>query len=89
MTEAVRRYCEKTGQRVPETTGELAAVIYQSLAKCYGETVGEIEQLTGEHYDTIHIVGGGAKAGYLNDIDCNAAGRRCWQGHLRQRQSEI
>ena len=76
MTEAVRRYCEKTGQRVPETTGELAAVIYQSLAKCYGETVGEIEQLTGEHYDTIHIVGGGANAGYLNRLTAMQAGRR-------------
>lgn len=80
MTEAVRRYCEKTGQRVPETTGELAAVIYQSLAKCYGETVGEIEQLTGEHYDTIHIVGGGANAGYLNRLTAMQAGRRVLAG---------
>lgn len=80
MTEAVRRYCEKTGQRVPETTGELAAVIYQSLAKCYGETVGEIEQLTGEHYDTIHIVGGGANAGYLNRLTAVQAGRRVLAG---------
>lgn len=80
MTEAVRRYCEKTGQRVPETAGELAAVIYQSLAKCYGETVGEIEQLTGEHYDTIHIVGGGANAGYLNRLTAMQAGRRVLAG---------
>lgn len=80
MTEAVRRYCEKTGQRVPETTGELAAVIYQSLAKCYGETVGEIEQLTGEHYDTIHIVGGGANAGYLNRLTAMQAGRQVLAG---------
>lgn len=80
MTEAVRRYCEKTSQRVPETTGELAAVIYQSLAKCYGETVGEIEQLTGEHYDTIHIVGGGANAGYLNRLTAMQAGRRVLAG---------
>ena len=80
MTEAVRRYCEKTGQRVPETTGELAAVIYQSLAKCYGETVGEIEQLTGEHYDIIHIVGGGANAGYLNRLTAMQAGRRVLAG---------
>lgn len=80
MTEAVRRYCEKTGQRVPETTGELVAVIYQSLAKCYGETVGEIEQLTGEHYDTIHIVGGGANAGYLNRLTAMQAGRRVLAG---------
>lgn len=80
MTEAVRRYCEESGQRVPETTGELAAVIYQSLAKCYGETVQEIEQLTGEHYDTIHIVGGGANADYLNRLTASQSGRRVQAG---------
>ena len=80
MTEAVRQYCEKSGQRVPETTGELAAVIYQSLAKCYGETVQEIEQLTGEHYDTIHIVGGGANADYLNRLTASQLGRRVLAG---------
>lgn len=80
MTEAVRQYCKKSGQRVPETTGELAAVIYQSLAKCYGETVQEIEQLTGEHYDTIHIVGGGANADYLNRLTASQSGRRVLAG---------
>ncbi len=80
MTEAVRQYCEKSGQRVPETTGELAAVIYQSLAKCYGKTVQEIEQLTGEHYDTIHIVGGGANADYLNRLTASQSGRRVLAG---------
>ena len=80
MTEAVRQYCEKSGQRVPETTGELAAVIYQSLAKCYGETVQEIEQLTGEHYDTIHIVGGGANADYLNRLTASQSGRQVLAG---------
>lgn len=80
MTEAVRQYCEKSGQRVSETTGELAAVIYQSLAKCYGETVQEIEQLTGEHYDTIHIVGGGANADYLNRLTASQSGRQVLAG---------
>lgn len=80
MTEAVRQYCEKSGQRVPETTGELAAVIYQSLAKCYGEIVQEIEQLTGEHYDTIHIVGGGANADYLNRLTASQSGRQVLAG---------
>lgn len=80
MTEAVRQYCEKSGQRVPETTGELAAVIYQSLAKCYGEIVQEIEQLTGEYYDTIHIVGGGANADYLNRLTASQSGRQVLAG---------
>ena len=31
MEEAVRDYCRSTGQEVPETIGEMASVIYQSL----------------------------------------------------------
>lgn len=66
MTEAVKAFCRITGQQVPETLGEVAAVIYNSLAKCYADTIKQIEGLTGKHYDTIHIIGGGSKADYLN-----------------------
>ena len=37
MVEAIKSYCRKTNQQVPETLSELASVIYNSLAKCYGE----------------------------------------------------
>ena len=39
MTEAIKAYCRKHGWREPETTGQIAAVIYQSLAESYAETV--------------------------------------------------
>ena len=66
MIQAVQEFCEKTAQQVPKTEGEIAAVIYNSLAKCYGDTVKEIEEITGKTYDRIHVVGGGANAEYLN-----------------------
>lgn len=68
MIQAVQDFCEKTGQPVPKTVGEIAAVIYNSLGKCYGDTVKEIEAITGNTYDTIYVVGGGANAGYLNEL---------------------
>lgn len=68
MIEAVKDYCRSAGGTVPETPSDLAAVIYNSLALCYGETVLEIEALTGIKYDCIHIVGGGANAEYLNKL---------------------
>lgn len=70
MTRAVRDYCARTDQPVPQTTGELFACIYQSLANSYGDTVREIETVTGNVYPVIHIVGGGAKDDYL---DCLTA----------------
>ncbi len=68
MIRAVQDFCRNSDQQVPETAGEIAAVIYNSLGKCYGDTVKEIEAITGNTYDTIYVVGGGANAGYLNEL---------------------
>lgn len=68
MTQAIKDYCEKTGQQVPGSIGELFACIYHSLAKSYGDTVREIEQITGNQYPVIHIVGGGSKDEYLDSL---------------------
>ena len=68
MIEAIQDYCRKHGERVPESPGELATVIYQNLARSYGETVREIEELTGKRYEKIHVVGGGSNADYLNEL---------------------
>jgi len=68
MTKAIQSMCAKTGQPVPVKPGELAAVIYNSLAACYRDTAKDLEALTGQTYDAIYIVGGGAKAEYLNEL---------------------
>ncbi len=68
MTEAVQEYCRRTSQPVPETPGQIAAVIYNSLAECYAKTAKELEQIMGRTYSRIHVVGGGANAVYLNQL---------------------
>ena len=68
MVEAIKDYCRKTNQQVPETLPELACVIYNSLAKCYADKLKEIEKLTGVKYDRINIIGGGSNAVYLNEL---------------------
>ncbi len=80
MVEAVRNYCEKTDQQKPQSLSELAAVIYNSLAKCYAQTTEEIEKLTGRHYDSIHIIGGGSNAVYLNELTAKYTGRKVIPG---------
>lgn len=80
MREAVCAVCRESGQEEPKTPGEMAAVIYQSLAESYGETVKEIEGITGKHYDSIHIVGGGANADYLNRLTADRTGRTVHSG---------
>lgn len=80
MTGAIQDYCMKSGQAVPETVGETAVVIYQSLADCYGKTVKELVQNTGRTYDGIYIIGGGSNAAYLNQLTADAAGMDVYAG---------
>lgn len=80
MLEAIQEYCRQTGQKPPQTKGEAAAVVYKSLAKSYAATVQEIERVTGKTYDCIHIVGGGAKADYLNKLTAKATKKTVYSG---------
>ena len=73
MIHEVCHYCERSGQQVPRTASQLAAVIYRSLADCYARTRKELEETTGKIYDRIHIVGGGANADFLNQLTADAA----------------
>lgn len=68
MVAAIKDYCSRTGQQVPETLPEIASVVYNSLAKCYADKLKEIEKLTGVKYDRINIIGGGSNAVYLNEL---------------------
>ena len=80
MVKAVQDFCRRTGQQVPETVGEISSVIYNSLAKCYGDTVKEIEEITGKKYSTIYVVGGGSNAGYLNELTAKYTGKKVSAG---------
>ncbi len=80
MIEAVKTACAESGQQVPQTVGEIAAVIYNSLAVCYKNACEEIETLTGVKYDTIHIVGGGSKDEYLNTLTAKYTGKKVIAG---------
>lgn len=80
MTEAIKKYLKDTNQQEPQTVGQLAKVIYRSLAISYVKTLKEIENLTGKEYDTIHIIGGGSKADYLNKLTARETGCRVLAG---------
>lgn len=80
MIEAIRKYCADTAQPVPETVGEVASVVYRSLADCYGRTVRQLEEITGKTYDSINIIGGGSNAAYLNQLTANATRKTVYAG---------
>lgn len=82
MVEEVQQACRKSNQQVPEGMYQIAAVIYNSLAACYANTVQEIEEITGKYFPCINIVGGGANAAYLNELTAKACKRPVLAGPI-------
>ncbi|MCR5451281.1 MAG: rhamnulokinase [Lachnospiraceae bacterium] len=80
MTAEIQRALSESGQKLPENTGQLATVIYQSLAESYAATKKEIESVTGITYDAVYIVGGGSKADYLNKLTAEKCGCKVFAG---------
>ncbi|WP_068784796.1 rhamnulokinase [Paenibacillus phocaensis] len=74
MTEEIRRYCAETGQPVPDTPGEVARCIFDSLALSYEVYLRELGRLTGQKPETLHIVGGGANNGLLCQWTADVSG---------------
>lgn len=75
MPNRIREYCKKTGQKVPETKGEIVCTIAQSLAMRYRATVEGMEEVTGNKYNVINIVGGGIQDKVLCQFTANATNR--------------
>ncbi|MBV9671759.1 MAG: rhamnulokinase, partial [Verrucomicrobia bacterium] len=80
MPARVQSYCRETGQPSPETPGEFARCILESLALLYRVTIDEIEQLTGRVIRRLHIVGGGSQNVLLNQLAANAIQRQVIAG---------
>ena len=75
MPRRIREYCEKTGQKVPETKGEIVRCIAESLAFKYRQTIEGMEDVNGKKYNSVHIVGGGIKDKMICRFTANATKR--------------
>lgn len=69
-----------TPGNLPAGTGEVMAVIYNSLSDDYRRTVETLEKLTGNKYTSINIVGGGSQDMYLNQRTAQATGLPVFAG---------
>lgn len=58
------------------TVGDYFRCAYGSLAVSYKQAIEELEGNTGVKYDTLYIVGGGAKNGLLNRLTEEATGKK-------------
>jgi rhamnulokinase len=80
VIETIAKYCEDTRQPVPQTMGEIARCVYESMAMSYKEAFLGLEKLKGGRIDVLHIVGGGANNKFLNQMSANALDREVIAG---------
>ncbi len=73
MPLAIRRYCAATGQPVPETAGEMARGVFESLSLKYRQVLEWLRLLAGRRLGTIRVVGGGG----LNTALCQMTADAC------------
>ena len=75
MVEKIQAFCRKTDQPVPETVGQIARCIYESLALKYRWALERLEEMKGTRIDTLNIVGGGCKNRLLNQLAADSIDR--------------
>lgn len=75
MAQAIKDFCRRSDQLVPETDGQVVRCALESLALKYRQVLEGIESLTGERVEVIHVVGGGSRNELLNQFTANACGR--------------
>ena len=60
----------------PQSVGDYFRCAYRSLALSYMNAIQELQHNTGKHYESIYIVGGGAKNAFLNRLTEQASGKK-------------
>ncbi len=76
MSGAIRDWFIKRGVTPPVTQGDYVRSAYLSLAAAYSRVITEMEKITGENYESIYILGGGAKNAVVNRFTEAATGKK-------------
>lgn len=75
MVKKIQSFCRRTNQPVPETVGQIARCIYESLALKYRWALERLEEIKGERIGQLNIVGGGIQNRFLDQIVADAIDR--------------
>ena len=76
----IEEYCTLTNQTVPKTNEEVYVCLLQSLALEFKSTIDELERVTERSFQSIHLVGGGAKSKTLCQFITDAAHKKVVAG---------
>ncbi|WP_339203650.1 rhamnulokinase family protein [Paenibacillus sp. FSL K6-3182] len=80
MPARITEYCLRTRQTAPADTGAIVRCILESLALKYRNVLELTEQLSGQAFSGLHMVGGGIQNTLLCQWTANAIGKPVWAG---------
>lgn len=75
MPARIQAYCQRTGQAVPQSKGEIVRVALEGLALKYRWVLERLDHIVGSRLEPVHIIGGGTKNQLLNQFAADATGR--------------
>lgn len=78
----IQQFCARTGQKIPETVGDVVCCINQSLALKYRYTLEQIEACTKKRYPEIHMIGGGIQSALLCQMTASANNKKVIAGPI-------
>ncbi|MER3115582.1 rhamnulokinase [Bacillus subtilis] len=82
MIKEIQHYCRQTRQKIPRTAGELACCIYSNLAIIYAIAIKELETIIEKPIEQFHIIGGGARNDFLNQLTADMSGKAVYAGPI-------
>jgi rhamnulokinase len=80
MPHKVADACAARGIAPRRTHGATTRLILESLADSHAQALDELDAVTGERTEDVHIVGGGARNDLLNQLTADRSGRRVLAG---------
>ncbi len=80
MLDAIAEQISESGQEVEHSPAAISKVIFDSLAFRYASVLRSIKSLAGKQLESIQILGGGGRNGYLNQMTANASGLTAYAG---------
>jgi rhamnulokinase len=82
MVSEIQKYCEETNQQVPQTPGQVAKCVYDSLAESYKTAINEIEEIFEKSFPKVNVIGGGCQNEMLNQMIANVTNKEVCAGPI-------
>ncbi len=74
MPSRIAAACARTGQPVPSNQAETVRCVLDSLALAHGRAIEQVQRLSGQAADVVHLVGGGSRNPLLCQLTADACG---------------